>query len=485
MIESTLSELALKLNGQLIGNDAVVERVVTDSRADCTGALFVALRGPHFDAHKFIQQVSEQGAAAVVVETPSAINISQIVVADSKRALGELARINRNKLKAKFVAVTGSSGKTTVKEMITRIIESVAPTHATKGNLNNDIGAPLTLLEMDNRFEFGVIELGANHAGEIAYTANITQADVALINNVAAAHLQGFGDLQGVARAKSEIYAELKADGVAVINLDDDFAQGWLKQVSQKQLTFSANADPEIDKKADITANNIQLDSNQCPQFELAYKGQKCFVSLPLAGAHNVNNALAAAACCLALGLPLATIAEGLAHAPVVKGRLNTELLSNGCRVIDDSYNANLDSMRAAIDLLSQYKGRRVLVIGDMAELGEFGRQCHEELGVMAKAAKIDALYSCGVLTQFSQTAFNNDHVATQGELPRGKHFSEQIKLIQQLQQESQANTTILIKGSRSSHMEKVVNALKENCILDKTTSSDHKQSFALNKGEL
>jgi len=471
MIKTSLSQLTEELNAKLIGGDAEVMQVKTDSRANCENGLFVALRGPHFDAHDFLTQVVEQGAKGLIVEKESALDIPQLVVANSKLALGDLARLNREKIDAKFIAITGSSGKTTVKEMVASILHNVGLTHATKGNFNNDIGVPLTLLEMNESHQFGVIELGANHAGEIGYTAAITQPDVAVINNVAAAHLQGFGDLQGVARAKGEIFSELKADGIAVINNDDEFADFWKKKVTNKILTFSTK------ENADVLANNIQLGQEQCPQFELEYAGEKAFISLPLAGLHNVNNALAAATCCIAIGISLADIRQGLSQVPVVTGRLMTEILANGCRVIDDSYNANLDSMRAAINLLSKYSGRKILVIGDMAELGEAGRLCHEQVGEMASNANIDFLYTCGVLTQFSQSAY-----AASNQSRQGLHFSNQQQLIQKLKQEAlvepldNGGTTILIKGSRSAHMENVVMALIEN------NEQEHRSSALVSK---
>ena len=461
MISSSLNDIAKALNGRLIGENLTVENVFTDSRQDCKGGLFVALKGPHFDAHNFLDQVVDKGAAAIVVEKESILDIPQIIVENGQKALGDLARFNRNQLGAKFTAITGSSGKTTVKEMLASIVQNVGSVFATRGNFNNEIGAPLTLLEMDNSHEFGVIELGANHAGEIAYTAGITRPHVAMINNVAAAHLEGFGDLQGVARAKGEIYGEIKEGGVAVVNLDDQFADYWLKNITNDVITYSVNSN------ADVYAENIELDVEQRAKFDLCYQNQTQPIQLSLVGEHNVNNALAAASCAIAMGISLTDIAKGLAHSPVVTGRLMVEQMASGCRLIDDSYNANLDSMRAAIHMLAGYEGKRILVIGDMAELGEFGRQCHEEVGEFATQSGIDVMYSCGVLSQFSQNIFAGN----------GQHFSSQQNLIQQLKQEANANTTILVKGSRSSHMEKVVLALMEN-------SEVKNEEFASGKGE-
>jgi len=461
MISAKLSQIANAIGAQFIGDDVTVSQVYTDSRDSRTDGLFVALKGPHFDAHDFIAQVKEQGAKAVVVEQRSSVSIPQLIVDDTRLALGQIAKFNRANLSAKFAAITGSSGKTTVKEMLASILQNVGSTYATKGNFNNEIGAPLTLLEMNQQHEFGVIELGANHAGEIDYTASITQPDVAVINNVAAAHLEGFGDLQGVARAKGEIYSQLGKKGIAVVNNDDDFADYWKQHITNPMMTFS------VEGSGDLVACNIVLDENHYPQFDLKYADQTQSISLSLAGKHNVNNALAASACAIALGVSLHDIASGLSETPIVSGRLMIELLSNGCRVIDDTYNANMDSMRAAIDLLGGYSNERILVIGDMAELGEFGRQCHEQIGELASKAKIDKLYSCGVLTQFSHKLFDGE----------SKHYTNQNELIEQLKQEAKANTTILIKGSRSAHMEKVVQALMDN-------SEIQNESVASQEGE-
>ena len=447
MITARLSQIAQAIDAKLIGDDVEVSQVYTDSRSSRENGLFIALKGPHFDAHNFLSDVVLQGAKAVVVEQRTALPVPQLVVEDTRIALGKIAAFNREQLRAKFVAITGSSGKTTVKEMLASILQNAGSTYATKGNFNNEIGAPLTLLEMNQEHEFGVIELGANHAGEIAYTAGITKPDVALINNVAAAHLEGFGDLQGVARAKGEIYSQLGKSGVAVINNDDDFADYWKQHIDQQIMTFA------VETNGDVVASEISLDENQCPKFILNYKNKKQEIQLSLAGSHNVYNALAAATCALALGVSLKEIAFGLSQTPIVSGRLMMEILTNGCRLIDDTYNANLDSMRAAIELLKGYSNKRILVIGDMAELGEFGRQCHEQIGEIAEQAKIDKLFSCGVLTQFTHKLFSGE----------GEHYSSQIELIKQLKKEAKANTTILIKGSRSAHMERVVQALMEH----------------------
>jgi UDP-N-acetylmuramoyl-tripeptide--D-alanyl-D-alanine ligase len=466
MIKTSMSEIAEKIGAEMIGEDVDISTVFTDSRREDPNGLFVALKGPHFDAHRFVDEMLDSGASGVVVEHLVETDKTQIVVSNTRLALAEIARLNRNKSQAKYIAITGSSGKTTVKEMVASILQLSGKTFATLGNLNNDIGVPLTLLDIDETIEFGVVELGANHAGEVAFTADITRPDVALVNNVSAAHLEGFGDLHGVASAKREIYSALSQDGVAVLNGDDDFFDYFQKKIIAKKMVFSVKAD------ADVMAKNIQLNENQSSTFELHYKQQLVTIRLPIVGRHNVANALAAASCCLAVGISLSQIAAGLKNTPVVAGRLAIHQLGSGCRMIDDTYNANVASMKAAIDLLSQYPAPKILVLGDMAELGESGRQYHQQVGEYAKQAGIDKLFSCGVLTQFSQMAFTEDddayRMSHQKQLDRisdarGQHFNHQKELVKKLKQEAIAGATILIKGSRSAHMENIVQALLEN----------------------
>ncbi len=496
MIKTSMSEIAQKIGAQMIGEDVDISTVFTDSRRENPKGLFVALKGPHFDAHRFVDGVLDSGASGVVVEHPVETDKTQIVVSNTRLALAEIARLNRDKSQAKYIGITGSSGKTTVKEMVASILQLSGKTFATLGNLNNDIGVPLTLLDIDETIEFGVIELGANHAGEVAFTADITRPDVALVNNVSAAHLEGFGDLHGVARAKREIYSALSQDGIAVLNGDDDFFDYLQKKITAKKMIFSVKAD------ADVMAKNIQLNDNQSSTFELHYLPkqnlpkqnlpkqnlpkqkllqqdlpqqelpQQVTICLPVVGQHNIANALAAASCCLAVGISLSQIAAGLENTPVVAGRLVIHQLGSGCRMIDDTYNANIASMKAAIDLLSQYPAPKILVLGDMAELGESGRQYHQQVGEYAKQANIDKLFSCGVLTQFSQMAFTesdddyrSSHQKQSGQISdrRGQHFNHQKELVKKLKQEAMADVTILIKGSRSAHMENIVQALLEN----------------------
>jgi len=470
MISFSLSQIATAINGQLIGDDGKADFVFTDSRLNESEiekghGLFIALKGENFDAHRFVKEVSKNDIAGVIVEQQCEINLPQIIVKDTRIALGELARLNRSGSNAKFVAVTGSCGKTTVKEMLASILTLCGSTLATKGNLNNDIGAPLTLLEIDQSIEYGVIELGANHAGEIAYTSGITQPDVALVNNVTAAHLQGFGDLQGVASAKSEIYSSLTNEGVAVINADDKFSSYFEDKVNSKKLLFS------VKNESNIFATDIVLNSDQSTSFDLNYQQQKIHITLPLIGEHNVSNALAAASCCIALGISLNTISEGLKNTPVVSGRLMVSQLANGCRIIDDSYNANLASVKAAIDLLVNYSSSTILVLGDMGELGELSQKYHQQVGAYARSKGVSKLFTYGELTKFSQLAYNhkekNNEDFEQSDTRLLNHFSQQQKLIIKLIKEANEGVTILVKGSRSAHMENIVNALLENSKLN------------------
>lgn len=468
MIAVSMKELAEKLDSELIGNDVEIDRVFIDSRSENKQGLFVAVRGPHFDAHDFANDVVNQGATGLVVEKPQDVDVPQIVVNNSRLALARISQINRQKSQAKVVAITGSTGKTTVKEMISAILSIDGTTLSTRGNLNNEIGAPLTLLRMDNKTQYGVIELGANHVGEIAFTSDLAKPHVALVNNVSEAHLEGFGDLQSIAQAKSEIYGSLDKTGIAVINRDDAFYEYFDSKIDGPKLTYSAANFAGTDgNRADVYASNIQMDKHQFSKFELVYKNDRIDIELSLVGRHNVNNALAAATCCLALGISMQTISRGLNQTPVVAGRLNVQLMGNGCRVIDDTYNANVASVKAAIDLLNHYPEPKILVLGDMAELGESGRICHEEIGRYAREKGINRLITCGVLSRFSQVAFsepqltNNKHCFDEN-LSIADHFSTQESLLQQLQNEALAPATLLVKGSRSAKMENIVNALLE-----------------------
>ncbi|MDQ7050791.1 MAG: UDP-N-acetylmuramoyl-tripeptide--D-alanyl-D-alanine ligase [Enterobacterales bacterium] len=462
MIPIQMSQIANKLNAQLIGDDCLIDKVYTDSRSAEQSGLFVALNGPLFDAHDFVSDAREKGADGFLLERKIALDKPQIVVKNTRLALAELARLNRQASDAEIVAITGSSGKTTVKEMVASILQQSSNILATKGNLNNEIGAPLTLLDIEENTQFAVIELGASQAGDIAFTADITAPQVALVNNIAAAHLAGFGSLQGVAKAKAEIYTSLTQQGVAIVNEDCDYADYFKSNIDCQMIGYS------IESESDVYATEIKLTEAQSTHFNIQYQGKKQAINLPLLGRHNVANAVAAASCCLALDISLAQIAEGLSRITAVDGRLLEYPLSHGRRLIDDSYNANLSSVMAAIDLLANYANTTILVLGDLAELGDYGKSCHQKIGLYAAEKGIDKLYTYGDLTEFTQQAFRHSKGINNNNGLNQFHFSDQQKLIQQLQKEANAKQTILIKGSRSARMENIVHALRE---IDKNSS--------------
>ncbi|ALZ75885.1 UDP-N-acetylmuramoyl-tripeptide--D-alanyl-D-alanine ligase [Rheinheimera sp. F8] len=451
MITLMASEIATALSARLVGADVAINSVSTDSRQIAPGDLFIALQGPNFDGHKFAEEVVNKGACALVVTRHLDVPVPQLIVADTRLALGQLGALVKSKLKLKTVAVTGSVGKTTVKEMMAAILSRIGNVLATAGNFNNEIGVPLTLLRLHESHNFAVMELGANHLGEIAYTSSLVKPDVALITIVAPAHIEGFGDIFGVARAKGEIYSGLSAGGTAILPLDSDYHSYWLPKVQHLNVqSFSAT------QHADIYADNIELDAEGCAGFELHTPQGHCFVQLTLPGKHNVHNALAATAAVLALGASLTDVQLGLAAMQPVKGRINVYQPKAGLRIIDDTYNANVESAKAAIDLLASYGGQRYFVLGDMGELGPDARIYHEEVGIYAKQAGINGLFTLGVLSQNASEQFHQ----------QGAHFSSRDHLLSKLHAllKNKEEVSILVKGSRSARMELVVQDLLERC---------------------
>ncbi|ABV89125.1 UDP-N-acetylmuramoyl-tripeptide--D-alanyl-D-alanine ligase [Shewanella pealeana] len=449
MIRVSLAELATRLNGQLIGDDLPIDSVSSDSRAVDSKTLFVALKGDNFDGHNFAQAAVDAGANALLVERELPIDAAQIVVANSQRAMGEIGAYVREQLAPTCVALTGSNGKTSVKEMIATILSQQHRVLYTAGNFNNEIGVPLTLLRLKQGDEFGVFELGANHAGEIDYTSGLVKPSVAMVNNVASAHLEGFGSLEGVAKAKSEIFNHVTVGGTAVINADDAFADVMLQASSHvKQLCFGVKN--EASRDLDVFATDLIADSYGRYAFSLCYGAEVHRVELPLAGRHQVSNALAATSICLALGLSLAHICQGLSQLKPVKGRMLPSVLGR-VTVIDDSYNANPASVGAAIDWLQEIKGNRCLVLGDLGELGDNAALLHRELGALAKAKGVNSLFCVGTLSEGASHAFGSKHYQDIDDLVAG--------LIQYIN-ELPAEITVLVKGSRSARMERVVEAL-------------------------
>ena len=441
-----LSEVAAALNGRLVSADSRFNGVSIDSRAIAQGQLFIALTGPRFDGHDYLNEVAAKGAVAALVEreVPES-TLPQLVVKDTREALGQLGALNRAGYDKPVAAITGSSGKTTVKEMLACILRTRGPVLATKGNLNNDLGVPLTLLELTLEHTAAVIELGASRVGEIAYTVAMTKPRVAVLNNAGTAHVGEFGGPEKIVEAKGEIIEGLDADGVAVLNLDDKAFGIWqARAAGRKVLSFSLD-----NAQADFYASALVRDARGCQGFKMHTPLGVEQVQLNLLGSHNVANALAAAAAAYALGVSLFGIKTGLEAVLPVKGRAVAQLTSTGLRIIDDTYNANPTSMCAAVDILAGFSGRTVLVVGDIGELGEWAEQGHREVGAYA-ADKVSALYAVGPLMAHAVAACGH----------QARHFANQADLIQALRTEHETNTTILIKGSRSAAMENVVAAL-------------------------
>ncbi|QGU13828.1 UDP-N-acetylmuramoyl-tripeptide--D-alanyl-D-alanine ligase [Leclercia sp. 119287] len=448
MISVTLSQLATILGADVSG-ELTFDAVTTDTRKITPGCLFVALKGERFDAHDFAGQAKAAGAGALLVSRKLDIDLPQAVVKDTRLAFGELAAWVRQQVPARIVALTGSSGKTSVKEMTAAILSQCGNTLYTAGNLNNDIGVPMTLLRLNREHEYAVIELGANHQGEIAWTVSLTQPEAALVNNLAAAHLEGFGSLEGVAKAKGEIYTGLPVNGIAIMNADNNDWLNWKSVIGdRKTWRFSPNA-----ANSDFTATNVHVTSHGT-EFTLQTPTGDVDVLLPLPGRHNIANALAATALAMAVGAPLSAIKTGLANLKAVPGRLFPIPLAENKLLLDDSYNANVGSMTAAVQVLSEMPGYRVMVVGDMAELGDESEACHLQVGEAAKASGIDRVLSVGHLSKNISQASGV-----------GEHFADKAALIARLKAlvEEQQIVTVLVKGSRSAAMEEVVHALQEN----------------------
>ena len=411
------------------------------------GDLFVAFQGAHVDGHAFIADAIQRGAAAILSTKPQAgLDKPVLVYPNLDKALALIAAQHRAQLSCRVVALTGSNGKTTVKEMLSAILGSTA--FVTPGNWNNHLGVPLSILQVMPSHQYAVFELGANHVGEIAQTVALVKPDVALINNIGSAHLEGFGSIEGIARGKGEIYEGLLADGTAVINAEDAYAHFWDDVIQDKQvLRFSS-----IDSEADVYASHIKVDTPGGAVFKLVMAAGSCDITLRVPGMHHVRNALAAASCASALGIGLSQISKGLMRFTGVSGRLMPKKTPIGALVLDDTYNANLNSVLTAINVLASYSGRRILVLGDMGELGDYAAQHHEAVGVAAKQEGIDVLLTCGIVSQAASKAFGES----------AQHFDDQTQLLEMLKPILSAETTVLVKGSRSSTMEHVVEGLFE-----------------------
>lgn len=453
MIKLSTVQLAQILQAKLIGDENVqVAEINTDTRKSVSNSLFFALKGEKFDAHQYLDQAVSQGALALVVQQEnSSISVPQLVVKDTRIALGELAKWLREKINPRTVAMTGSSGKTTVKEMTASILQHTAADSEavlfTNGNFNNDIGVPLTLLRLTEKHRFAVIELGANHQNEINYTTKLVQPNAALINNIAPAHLEGFGSLAGVVQAKGEIYRGLTKNGVAIINAEHNHLDIWQKEISNHAIQYFNGKDYSV--------KNVQ-GNEQGSTFTLVSPQGEIDISLPYLGEHNIKNALAATALAMNVGATLADVKAGLEQRSQVKGRLFPIQVTPNLLLLDDTYNANKDSLCAAIDVLKSYDAFLILCVADMKELGENSLAIHREVGQYINLVNLDLVCSYG-----NESAVISEAVS-------GKHFTDKTEMVDflvplienQLQQNKKV--VVLGKGSRSMKMEDVIYSLKD-----------------------
>lgn len=432
-----LSQIAAWSQGRLDGEDANVVGVGTDSRALPAGALFVALRGERFDGHDYIGP--DLPAAAVMVSHPVRDDRPQVIVDDTLAGLGRFASTWREHLPTRVVGLTGSNGKTTVKEMLASILTQAGPTQSTRGNFNNHIGVPLSLLTVEPSHHYAVIEMGANHAGEIAALTAMARPHVALVNNAGPAHLEGFGDLAGVARAKGEIYGGLAPDGVAVINADDAFAEDWLAlNCTRRVLRFGIEQPAEV--RGHYHGGHLQV-VTPLGEFEL---------DLPLPGYHNAMNALAATAAALGAGADLGAVRAGLANVRPVAGRLRQLQGSEGIMILDDTYNANPGSLSAGLDVLGEQPGTHWLVLGDMAELGETALALHRAAGERARAGGVERLFTLGRLSHEAAEAFGAGAIHC-------PNLDALANAVGRSADTAARPLTILIKGSRSMGLERLL----------------------------
>ncbi|MEW6119280.1 MAG: UDP-N-acetylmuramoyl-tripeptide--D-alanyl-D-alanine ligase [Pseudomonadota bacterium] len=445
-----LGEVAAMLGVSYTGGDALVKRVSTDSRSLQPGDLFVALRGETFDGGAFARQALRQGAAGVVLDRMQAPDIADAIrVDDTRLALGRLAARWRERFDPPVVAITGSNGKTTVKEMLAAIMrmETGNPDAvlATEGNLNNDIGVPLMLLRLRASHQFAVLEMGMNHAGEIDYLTRIARPDVALVNNALTAHIGFLGSVEAIARAKGEIFNGLRDAGIAVFNGDDPHAPIWREANTQRCIVdFGLVAKNKV--RGHLQAHDFGT------SLTIDLPGAQLEVDLKVPGEHNAMNALAAAAAAFSLDVSHRSIVAGLSGFSGVKGRLQRKPALHGSTFIDDTYNANPDSVKAALAVLARQPGKKLLVLGDMGELGEDAAMLHAQIGLAARAAGTDRLLALGELTKETVGSFG----------PGAMHFERIEELLAELENALDADTTVLVKGSRFMKMERVVNSFME-----------------------
>ena len=441
-----LSQIANILGCNAPAVDIAITGTAIDSRKVTLGSLFVAIAGERVDGHDYLAAARQAGASAALVSSRQDDSLPQLVVGDVVQALGIIAKYWREQCDVKVVAITGSNGKTTVKEMVAAILRQCGSVIATQGNLNNELGVPLTLTRINSSTDYAVIEMGANHRGEISRLVEMAQPQCSLINNVAPAHLEGFGDLMGVAKAKAEIFLGLPENGVGVINTDMDFVNEW-KQVleNRKVLTFALN------NPADIKANDLQIDTGSS-HFMVELEGEFHYINVPLPGIHNVANALAAIALTHAMAIPASAMIKGLATMSAVPHRLQLRSGLNRSQLIDDSYNANPGSYKQALATLAAFSGEHWLVLGDFGELGSDSERIHIQMGMDAKQANVKRLWTVGVNSKKACESFGDG----------AKHFDDVATLESALKQEISKDVTCLIKGSRFMQLDKLADSLVE-----------------------
>ena len=445
MTPRSLAFIAQATGGRLVGADRMVDAVATDTRALPSGnALFIALKGEQFDGHAHVEAAIDGGCVAALVARELDIDAPQVVVVDTERALGAFAAAVQRERSTKVLAITGSNGKTSVKTLLLSILQQLGGAYASPGNRNNEIGLPLAVLDAPDDARFAVYEMGAGKPGDIAYLTGIARPDVALVNNIAPAHLERMGSLQGVAETKGAIHDALPADGVAVINADDSFASTFIERAQGRRvLRFG------IDAAADVQARDIHLDADGA-RFVLASPSGDIAIALPMPGRHNVRNALAAAAMAFAVGASLEQVRAGLEAVQPVAGRLVAHVLRSGAVLVDDSYNANPGSLAAGIDTLANSGDEGWLVLGDMRELGAEEVALHAQAGRQAKAAGIARLFALGTLSAHAGQAFGDGAMA----------FETHAALAYALAAGLRPGVRVLVKGSRGSAMDRIVTSL-------------------------
>ena len=448
MSMGTLADLAKKVKGELVGGDDAFSAVSTDTRSIQKGQLFVALKGPNFDGCEFVQEAADQGAAGALVDRVVNVNITQIQVQDTKQALGEFATSWRNQFDIPVIGVTGSNGKTTIKQFLAQILSTRGPTLSTRGNLNNDIGVPLTLLDINKKHWAAVVEMGANHHGEIGYLTDLARPTVGILSNARDAHLEGFGSIQGVAEAKGELFSHMPHDSTAIINADDDYCDYWRRISGDRPIvTFGHHPD------ADVRFHNVSQELHGTTAkllFDLSFAGETASVTVGFAGEHNAYNAAAAAAATLQVGMSLPEICEAISKTRPVSSRMNIRESKSGARIVDDTYNANPASLKAAVEFVTGLTGDSWLVLGDMGELGEDSAELHKKAGAMAKEAGITRLFTYGELSRHAVDGFGSGGLA----------FTSMDELAETVTKEMHDGLTVLVKASRAMGFEYVVSWL-------------------------